>query len=188
MFRVLTSLALSMVGGAGLLFWLEPDLDPDLESDMGSSIALTSTQRAVRFAERAVAACPALNQRWDAVTIVPIDSREESRSLAAVPQRNDLHFVVSSDGSIQAEGLWLVQGTAGRDGAMIRVGMHVRSDDQQIGTDQFEGLRALWTTLNDRIAHVEGTIPLTLKFADAGRYARLRDSIASSLLDSNLEG
>lgn len=180
MFRVLTSLALAMLGGGALLFWLEPDV--------GSSLTLTSSQRAALLAERAVAACPTLNQHWEAVTIVPLDARQASRSLAAVPARNDLHFVVSGDGSIRAEGLWLAQGVAGVDGAMIRVGMHIQPEDQQIDTDQFEGLRALWTTLNKHIAHSAGTIPLTLEFAQATRYARLRDSIASGLLDSNIEG
>lgn len=180
MFRVLTSLAIAMVGGGGLLFWLEPDVD--------SSLTLTASQRAAQLAERAVAACPTLNQRWEAVTIVPLDSRQTTRSLAAVPPRNDLHFVVSRDGTIRAEGLWLAQGLADGDAMMIRVGMHVKPDDQQIGTDQFEGLRALWTTLNARIAHSAGTIPLTLEFAEATRYARLRDSIASSLLDADAEG
>ncbi len=184
MFRVLSSLAIAMVGGGGFLFWLEPD--------SGISLRLTPSQ----YAHKAVQACPTLAQHWRGVTIVPIDSFSQSRTLTAVGQREDLHFVVMPDGAILAQDLWISQEdwisqtdsmASGYDGdlAIIRVGMHVQAEGKQIGADQFEGLRALWTTLNNRVGHSGGAIPLNLKFAGMDRFDGLGDSISADLLESN---
>ncbi|GJM23663.1 MAG: hypothetical protein DHS20C16_00780 [Phycisphaerae bacterium] len=177
MFRVLSSLAVAMVGGGGMLFWLEPE--------SGITITLTPAQ----YAHDAVAACPTLAQQWRGVTIVPIEPLSQSRTLTAVGQREDLHFLVMPDGAVVAQKLWVSQsnwGTQDRpsDPSIIRVGMHIQAEGGQIGSDQFEGLRALWTTLNDRIGHSGGAIPLNLKFAGADRYEGLGDSISADLLDS----
>ncbi|MCA9252286.1 MAG: hypothetical protein R3E58_10580 [Phycisphaerae bacterium] len=177
MFRVLSSLALAMVGGGGILFWLEPDA--------GITLSLTPSQ----YAQKAVSSCPTLTQPWRGVTIVPIDSYSSTRTLTAVGQREDLHFLVMPDGAVLAQNLWLSQSNwdvsdQGADAPIIRVGMHVQGDGGHIGSDQFEGLRALWTTLNDRIGHSGGAIPLNLKFAGTGNFEGLQDSISADLLNS----
>ncbi len=176
MFRVLSSLALAMVGGGGILFWLEPD--------SGITFTLTPSQ----YAQKAVSSCPTLTQPWRGVTIVPIDSVASTRTLTAVGQREDLHFLVMPDGAVVAQSLWLSQSNwdvsdQGTDAPIIRVGMHVPGEGGKIGADQFEGLRALWTTLNDRIGHSGGVIPLNLKFAGADVFEGLQDTISADLLD-----
>ncbi len=176
MFRVLSSLAIAMVGGGGILFWLEPE--------SGINLSLTPTH----YATKAVEACPTLTQQWEGVTIVPIDAPNKSLTLTAVSQRQDLHFLVMPDGSVLAQNLWISQSNwIPDDSAIIRVGMHFDSDGSRIKPDQFEGLKALWMKLNDRIGHSGGAIPLNLRFAGTDRYQGLGDSISADLLASPVQ-
>ncbi|NOX59058.1 MAG: hypothetical protein GXP29_09405 [Planctomycetes bacterium] len=178
------SLAFAMAGGAGILFWLEPDAD--------SAAFAAHSHRPSLAARQAVATCAIFSENWQVLTIIPVDSRQESRSLVAVGPREDLHFVVSKEGVVAAQNAWRSQQQFGGD-ASIRVGVTVASGEHGIGDHQFEGLRALWEALNNSVAHSGDSIPLDLHFVHADQQKKLRDTIADALpepgqLEARVEG
>jgi hypothetical protein len=190
MFKALAFLALAMTCGAGLMAWLEPRSE-----NFADGPALAGNPLLSRHLARQVVQSSGGRpwRPWRGVEVVALTGTGPTRSgtlTATLPPQN-LHFVISENGELQALPAWRHQRTAGVSERLIRVGVLGGPSIRRVSTAQWLALRALLAELGERATSVSGSLPVRLEpvaVAGSGDALPWRQHLRTLLLKDGFLG
>jgi hypothetical protein len=162
MVKTLVSLAVSMTAGAMLLSLIEPQ-PADLAANRnlyGWAVCQLAAQRAVGTG----GANPPVG--WSAVEVLALTEAafDRTSTLAATAPPDNLHFLVSPEGGVQALMPWRRQQAVGQAGRVIRIGVRGAARAATLPVVQCRALRALLLELVERA----GPLPVRVVGAHEG--------------------
>lgn len=184
---MLGCLVCSMIGGAALLSWLQPDSDEYLVARSGLDEA--GQERVFHgLARRLLAEANQSGNRWQDIEIVPVPSDGASLGglLAATPNAVSYDFLVSQVGGYRTG----APQTRSDNTGIVRVALAVSDVDGSIPTVQWLALRVLLLELGSQMGPGEGipTVRLESPSGDQGDSNRRWRQLRTLLLKDGFLG
>jgi len=170
MLKTLSTLAVCMTVGAGLLGWLEPT-PQDYAS--GRSLLTDQANAALRrgLARELVRTAHLQPAAWGGIEVVALGGPATGRGtmLSARTPPDGIHFLVLPDGRFQALPAWRNSRAVGDSTPVIRIGLSVDSTARRVPPAQWAALQALLVELVDQTRSGPRALPVQLSDADASR-------------------